>query len=324
LYLLLALCPAAFAAQLASPCFWDETIRLDGQTYRDFKCSELQEGSSIAFDISSDSGFDDFAVLVLPEKEFVAWLKGDEARCSNVDCLRKDSYAKLGSARLSTAAAPYHVVVLHSADAGKAADFHATVSISVGAVIVGGQLTAAPPPPPANVCQAIQEALPSFCSLGTDCATISCDVSVYFDSFDVTVFLDFCSQPINLTLTVTDADNEFSFNYTVSIGTYLIPIPGASVNIPFIGNATLDAAVWLDGSRSNFNVSIGLEACLDDGTCFPQPPIAILTGVFDFTDIPCPPEDAKSRTSTIRARPVITKDTFAPARKPKGKKFLDA
>eukprot|EP01116_Phalansterium_solitarium_P024660 TRINITY_DN9094_c0_g1_i1.p1 TRINITY_DN9094_c0_g1~~TRINITY_DN9094_c0_g1_i1.p1 ORF type:complete len:376 (-),score=45.35 TRINITY_DN9094_c0_g1_i1:167-1183(-) len=313
---------AALADKQAAPCFWQSTVDLSGQSYKEFLCANVEDGSSLVYEASSVSGYDEFSLLTFTDKQYAAWSQGLQAICSNAGCDRKDSYSKSGSLRVSAADAPFHVVLIHAAEESKTAQFEAMVSVSVGAAFIpGGQLTGGPPPPPANVCQAIEEALPSFCTLFPDCATIDCQVPLYFDTFNVELQMNFCANPINVALSINDTDDQVQWNETVSIGDWLIPIPGATIEIPVLGNATLEVVIFLDGSRSGLNISLGLEACLNnnENMCFPDPPIAIITGVFDFTGLPCPPSMVAAPTIG-KLHPAVEKQAMIDAASSKNQK----
>jgi len=290
LLLLLALVANTAAQKLVFPCYWSATYELKGASFLHYTCADVPDASILAFDAGTEDGsFTEFSLAVYDDAGYNLFTSGSAAQCLNKACARVDAYEKVGSLVVPAGAGRVHVVVARPT-VGKSANFAVMVSVSKHAPIIGGQLTGAPPPPPANVCQAIEEALPPFCVVHPDCASFDCDVDVLgIDTFDLAVELDFCGSPINMSLTVSDADHTFSDSFNISIGNYQIPIPDASFDIPFVGNATLNVVINLSGTRSNVSIAIGVEACTQTFGCFPSPPIEIIDAVLDFEDLPCPP-----------------------------------
>lgn len=294
---------SAIEKQVA-PCHWSGTYDVAGQSYLHLTCADVPDGSIISYDVSSTNGYDEFSVLVLQDTELIEHLAHNSAFCINTDCSRKDAYGKTGKYVVKSAGSPYHFLVANRGE--MASSFEVAISVAAYEVFPAGQLTGAPPPPPANVCQAIEEAIPPFCTISQDCGTIDCDLNVYLDDFDLEIVLDFCDTPLYVSITVNDTDKEVYWNYNASIGSYLIPVPEITVDVPIIGNATLNIALDLYGSQSGVNITVGVEFCT---SLLCTPDIEIIEGIFDFTGVPCPtltpqlaPSDLKMRESVAHLK----------------------
>eukprot|EP01116_Phalansterium_solitarium_P003932 TRINITY_DN1477_c0_g1_i1.p1 TRINITY_DN1477_c0_g1~~TRINITY_DN1477_c0_g1_i1.p1 ORF type:complete len:511 (+),score=93.18 TRINITY_DN1477_c0_g1_i1:97-1629(+) len=132
------------------PCYWSDYYKLPGQSFQEFVCHDVADGSTIVFDSSSDSGTDAYSIALFGDRDFQLWAAGEKAFCVNVDCITSDTLPKFGSYSVDAANGPYHIVLVNPNDAKSSAVFDLTVSVSVGnAAAAGGEaVTGSPPPPP--------------------------------------------------------------------------------------------------------------------------------------------------------------------------------
>lgn len=140
-----------------------------------------------------------------------------------------------------------------------------------------------------GICSTIASYLPSFCSLDASCLGIDCEPTLFTDTFDFFAKLHVCNQPMNIVIKASESSLGLNFEGKV-VGSMAFGIPDLSVDIPEIGSAGVNGIVGIGGSRGSLKVALGLDACLSIAgykKCYPNPPLKILSGVFDVSMISC-------------------------------------
>eukprot|EP01116_Phalansterium_solitarium_P012874 TRINITY_DN2954_c0_g1_i1.p1 TRINITY_DN2954_c0_g1~~TRINITY_DN2954_c0_g1_i1.p1 ORF type:complete len:470 (+),score=67.93 TRINITY_DN2954_c0_g1_i1:72-1412(+) len=143
--------PEFDANKQISPCYFSDLYKLPGQSYQEFVCHEVKDGSSVVFEASSENSGATFSLAVFEDAEYQKWLAGSKALCVNSDCVATDSAPKFGTYAAGAQGSPYHIIVMNSAqDVESWAVFDLTVSVSVGAAVDVHESspTGGPPPPP--------------------------------------------------------------------------------------------------------------------------------------------------------------------------------
>lgn len=117
-----------------------------------------------------------------------------------------------------------------------------------------------------SLCEIFKPDLPASCVCADALlgASIACRVGVLLeDAFGLKADILPCDHVAHVDLQITES--KHSINYTiagVAMGeTKHVPIPGLTIGIPKIGDASVDATVTLEGSLSEFTVKVGVDAC---------------------------------------------------------------
>jgi len=132
---------------------------------------------------------------------------------------------------------------------------------------------------------------------------LDCEVPIklaalnFSDSFGIKMTADACADPASITIDVVE--RAFGIDVplkTITVGEKLItPIPGLSVHIPDVGDASLDVDVEFHGDIDELTAKVGLNACIKSqgstlcGEDIPYLqnilPIWIIDGTYDFGHI---------------------------------------
>jgi hypothetical protein len=104
-----------------------------------------------------------------------------------------------------------------------------------------------------------------------------------------------CINPASVSLEVTEADYKIDYlvgNFSAGVNEDDIPIPGLSLDIPFVGSVGVNAIVQVDGDASEFDFNLGLDGCmsvLGKTVCGSELtsylPIWVLNGTITLSDL---------------------------------------
>jgi len=115
-------------------------------------------------------------------------------------------------------------------------------------------------------CQIIAADLPASCNctdkpLG---GSVNCSRHMFkADRIGLTVEVAPCDDVAHVDIAVTEAEHNISYELAgIKAGEdERYPIPGASVDIPKVGDVGLDLTVEVDGSLDMLTLKVGLDAC---------------------------------------------------------------
>lgn len=148
-----------------------------------------------------------------------------------------------------------------------------------------------------DFCGIVSDYLPNFCACypsGPVDGSVDCTVDMLdVDTIEFEGNFSVCSEPASVSVTVQEDDIGFSWSDGFSLGDDVqVPIPGLSVDIPYVGSAGVVLDVEFDGDISALSIDIGLDACADlpvvgkkcGSDITSELPIELIQQTFDFSD----------------------------------------
>eukprot|EP01098_Paradermamoeba_levis_P012301 TRINITY_DN5355_c0_g1_i1.p1 TRINITY_DN5355_c0_g1~~TRINITY_DN5355_c0_g1_i1.p1 ORF type:complete len:220 (-),score=64.43 TRINITY_DN5355_c0_g1_i1:22-627(-) len=142
-----------------------------------------------------------------------------------------------------------------------------------------------------DICNQIQQYIPSFCIVEPNCLKIDCSVNLLgLLSFGASVAINPCSKPVNAKVSLNSTRPAFSLTRTIN-GSVDFPVPGVALPnfIPGIsGQLYIDAIV--SGSKSALGIDVGVHACgslFGKQYCLPKPPLTLISGSLNLSGVTC-------------------------------------
>jgi len=109
---------------------------------------------------------------------------------------------------------------------------------------------------------------PTYCScVNKDLGGIAqCNVSLMgLDTIGIEIDLEPCADPMDFSMDITEEDLHIDYPIAgITAGTSEnVPIPGLSIDIPFVGSAGVVMVIKVDGNVDQLTISFGVDACID-------------------------------------------------------------